>query len=137
MGTGSRVSLAAPFLLKTLANSRDRPFLTPTPSDFHTFFLLKTLAGSLRPLMTDFTVEFFLFVIIFQTTFAVDNRRRISRPLSRRFCKILKFRAITYSTPGLIFITADKKIKNQHFLQVSEDSASFINEPADFDLQTM
>ena len=53
------------------------------------------------------------------------------------FVKILKFRAITYSTPGLIFITADKKIKNQHFLQVSEDSASFINEPADFDLQTM
>ncbi len=51
------------------------------------------------------------------------------------FVKILKFRAIPYSTPGLISI--DKKIKNQHFLQVSEDSASFINEPADFDLQTM
>lgn len=115
MGTGPRVSLAAPFLLKTLANSRDRPFLTTTPSDFHTFFLLKTLAGSLRPLMTDFTVEFFLFVIIFQTTFADDSRRRISRPLSRRFCKNIEIPGNTLNASGIDFLYRGQENKKSAF----------------------
>ena len=136
MGTGPRVSLAARFLLKTPCQLSRPTVLNPNPERLSYFFPFKNPCRFFASADDRFYRRIF-FVIIFQTTFADDSRRRISRPLSRRFCKILKFRAITYSTPGLILITADKKIKNQHFLQVSEASASFINEPADFDLQTM